>query len=251
LRGIIKTYLPEKQYGFIKGNDGKDYFFHHSSLLNKNDIDKLCEGLYLHFDQKATPKGYSAIQIELIEQNITIGYEIPDTVYTSKNSYIKGWEVTGSSNWMVHGSSRNSPDSAKEEMIHRARLIGANALLNVQYYKTTGSEPGTGTGTHYYTIHNFKGKATNIARKSLNGQYKLDDLRQINNNAKALKTTLVNKTTSAKIKRVIFWLVVFLLICILWIEKEDFAIIGTIGLVMLAFFLSHATDYDSWLEEIK
>jgi len=82
--------LPEKQYGFIKGNDGEDYFFYHSSLINKNNIDKLCEGLYLHFEQKATPKGYMAIQIELIEQNITIGYEILDTVYTIKNSYIKG-----------------------------------------------------------------------------------------------------------------------------------------------------------------
>ncbi|MDY0238887.1 MAG: cold shock domain-containing protein [Campylobacterales bacterium] len=251
MRGIVKTYLSEKQYGFIKGDDGKDYFFHHSSFKNKNDIDKLCEGLYLHFEQKATPKGYSAIQIELVEQNITIGYEIPDTIYTSKNSDIKGWEVIEASNWIVHGSSRNSPDSAKEDMIHGARLIGANALFNMQYYKTTGSEPGTGRGTHYYTIHNFRGRAANIARKSPNGQYNLDDLRQINSNAKTLKTSLVEKTTSAKNKRMLFWLIVFLLISILWIVKKDFAIIGTIGLVILAFFLSHATDYDSWLEEIK
>ncbi|WP_181563702.1 cold-shock protein [Campylobacter hyointestinalis] len=251
MRGIVKTYLSEKQYGFIKGDDGKDYFFHHSSFKNKNDIDKLCEGLYLHFEQKATPKGYSAIQIELVEQNITIGYEIPDTIYTSKNSDIKGWEVIEVSNWIVHGSSINSPDSAKEDMIHGAKLIGANALFNIQYYKTTGSERGTGSRTYYYTIHNFRGRAANIARKSPNGQYNLDDLKQINSNAKTLKTSLVKKTTSAKIKRMLFWLIVFLLISILWIYKKDFAIIGTIGLVILASFLSHATDYDSWLEEIK
>ena len=251
MRGIVKTYLSEKQYGFIKGDDGKDYFFHHSSLKNKNDIVKLCEGLFLHFEQKATPKGYSAIQIEPVEQNITISYEIPDTVYTSKNNDIKGWEVIESSSWIVHGSSRNSPDSAKENMIYRTKFIGANALLNMQYYKTTGSEPGTGKGTHYYTIHNFRGSAANIARKSPNGQYKLDDLRQINSNAKALKISLVNKTTSAKNKRMLFWLIVFLLIGILWIVKKDFAIIGTIGLIILAFFLSHATNYDSWLKEIK
>lgn len=251
MRGVVKTYLSEKQYGFIKGDDGRDYFFHHSYLKNKNDIDKLCEGLRLLFEQKATPKGYSAIQIEPVEQNLVIGYEIPNTIYTSKNSDIKGWEVIESSNWIVHGSSRNSPDSAKEDMIHGARLIGANALLNMQYYKTTGSEPGTGRGTHYYTIHNFRGRATNIAKKSPYGNYKLNDLRQINSNAKDLKTSLVNKTISAKNKRMLFWLIVFLLIVMLWTVKKDFAIIGSVGLVALAFFLSHATDYDSWLEEIK
>lgn len=204
MRGIVKTYSSEKQYGFIKGDDGKEYFFHHSSFKNKNDIDKLCEGLYLHFEQKVTPKGYSAIQIELVEQNITIGYEIPDTIYTSKNSDIKGWEVIEVSNWIVHGSSRNSPDSAKEDMIHGARLMGANALFNMQYYKTTGSERGTGSGT-YYTIHNFRGRAANISRKSPNGQYNLDDLRQINSNAKkTLKTSLVKKQLLQKLKECYF-----------------------------------------------
>ena len=28
MKGTITTYLPEKLYGFIKGDDGKDYFFH-------------------------------------------------------------------------------------------------------------------------------------------------------------------------------------------------------------------------------
>lgn len=251
MRGIVKTYLSEKQYGFIKGDDGKDYFFHNSAFTNKNDFNKLCEGVYLQFEQKATPKGYSAVQIKLVEQNIIIGYEVPNEVYTSKNTDIKGWEVIELSNWIVHGSSRNSPDSAKEDIIDGAELVGANTILNMQYYKTTGSEPGTGKGTHYYTIHNFRGRAANIAKKSPNGQYKIDDLRKINSNAKALKMRLVYKTTSGKNKRMLFWLVIFILISILWIFKKDIAIIGTIGLIILAFFLSHATDYDSWLEEIK
>lgn len=251
MRGIVKTYLSEKQYGFIRGDDGKDYFFHYSAFTNNNDLNRLCEGLYLQFEQKATPKGYSAVQIEIIEQNITMGYEVPNTVYTSKNADIKGWEVIEYSNWIVHGSSRNSPDSAKEDLIHGAKLISANTLLNIQYYKTTGSEPGTGKGTHYYTIHNFRGRAVNIAKKSSSGQYKLDDLQKINSNAKALKMHLSDKTSSAKKKRMLFWLVVFLLIGVLWIFKKDFATIGTVGLIILAFFLSHATDYDSWLEQIK
>jgi len=82
---------------------------------------------------------------------------------------------------MVYGSSRHSPDEAKEDMIDGAESIGANTLLDTQYYKTTGSERGTGQGTHYYTIHNFKGRAANIARKSPNGEYKLDELKTIYN----------------------------------------------------------------------
>ena len=27
MQGEIKTYLPDKHYGFIKGDDSKDYFF--------------------------------------------------------------------------------------------------------------------------------------------------------------------------------------------------------------------------------
>jgi len=250
LRGTIKTYLPEKQYGFIKGDDKKDYFFHHSSLANKKQINKLCEGLYLEFKQKATPKGYSAVEIELLEQDINIGYEIPKTVYTSKNSHIKGWEVIDYSNWLVHGSSRHSPDDAKEDMIDNAYLIGANTLLNMQYYKTTGSERGRGQGTHYYTIHNFKGRAANIAKKSPNAEYTLDELKMINNDAKELKSELSQKSSSAQMKRLFFWFIIFTVIGGLWLFQEDNAILGTIILLVLAYGFSHATDYDSWLEEV-
>ena len=43
--GTVKSYLSDKNYGFIKGEDGKDYFFHDSSLKDKKDINKLCEDL--------------------------------------------------------------------------------------------------------------------------------------------------------------------------------------------------------------
>lgn len=32
MEGIIKWYSREKGYGFIKGDDGTDYFFHHTAL---------------------------------------------------------------------------------------------------------------------------------------------------------------------------------------------------------------------------
>ena len=47
--GTVTSYLSDKNYGFIKGEDGKDYFFHDSSLKDKKDINKLCEDLILEF----------------------------------------------------------------------------------------------------------------------------------------------------------------------------------------------------------
>ena len=249
MTGIIKTYLNDKNYGFIKGDDGKDYFFHKNSI-NKYDINKICDGALVTFEQKASPKGYNAINI-LINSSDNINYKIPDTIYTSKNSSIKGWETVYLSQWKVYGNSRNSPEDAKNNMINHAKAIGANCILNVEYYKTTGSEPGTGSGTHYYTIHNFKGRLANIGKKSLSGQYSLDDLSQIDQNAKILKEKLILKTNQAKQKRLLFWIVIFFIIGLSWIKNKDMAIIITMGLIFIGFILSHTTDYDSWLEKIK
>ena len=140
--------------------------------------DKLCEGLYLEFDQKATPKGYTAINISIVDENIRFKYEIPENIYTTKDSIIKNWEFIERSNWVVTGSSRNSPDDAKYDMMQKAKKLGANALINMQYFKTTGSEPGTGRGTHYYTIHNFRGQMVNIAKKSTYGRFEIKDFKK-------------------------------------------------------------------------
>ena len=36
--GTVTSYLTDRNYGFIKGEDGKDYFFHGSSFKDKKDI---------------------------------------------------------------------------------------------------------------------------------------------------------------------------------------------------------------------
>jgi len=248
LTGTIKTYLTDKNYGFIKGDDKKDYFFHKSSV-NDDNLQKICDGALVTFDQKATPKGYNAIKIS-INSTSDINYKIPDEIYTSKNTNIKGWDNICVSNWIVHGNSRNSPDEAKRDMLNGANLIRVNAVLNMEYYKTTGSEAGTGNGTYHYTIHNFRGRLANIGKKSLDGKYSKNDLLAIDKNAKKIKKQLIIKTNEAKNKRLIFWIVILLIIGISWIFKKDIAIFISGGLIFLGFILSHANDYDSWLEEI-
>ncbi|WP_198304205.1 cold-shock protein [Arcobacter vandammei] len=206
--GTVTSYLSEKNYGFIKGEDRKDYFFHDSSLKDKKDIDKLCEDLILKFEQKATPKGYSAVNIRLLDNNTTLKYNVPDTVYISKKDEIKGWEVIEESDWIITGTSRESPDSAKEDLINKANLIGANAVFYVNYYKTTGSEAGTGRGIHHYTIHNYVGRAMNIGKKNPNGKYSIQDLTFINKHASELKDYYKNRNKKSIMYRMIFWLII-------------------------------------------
>lgn len=43
MKGTIKKLLTNKGCGFIKGDDGKEYFFHHSALRNAR-FDELQEG---------------------------------------------------------------------------------------------------------------------------------------------------------------------------------------------------------------
>lgn len=260
--GLIKSYLPEKQYGFIKGNDNNDYFFHASSLKDSTEIDKLKSGLSLSFEQKATPKGYAAINITIVEEennhrystfNNTAGlkYLAPDTIYSSKYNNVKGWEIVGHSDWAIHGSSRYSPDDAKDSMLRSVKSIGANCILNMQYYKTTGSEPGTGRGIHYYTIHNFCGNAVNIAKRSPSGSFKKEDFGNINEKAKLLKSQLISKTTSSKNTKLILWVINLGLIICGATSKTSFGVITAVVLFFIGLIFFRSTDYDSWLEEIK
>ena len=36
MEGTVKFFNPKKGYGFITGEDGKDYFVHITALVNKN-----------------------------------------------------------------------------------------------------------------------------------------------------------------------------------------------------------------------
>ncbi|MEJ2612914.1 MAG: cold shock domain-containing protein [Candidatus Thiodiazotropha sp.] len=151
MKGTIKTYLPEKNYGFIKGDDGKAYFFHESEFRDKSHLSKLCEEAFVNFDQQATPKGYKAKNCSLINPSEVLTYITPDEFIAAKSSSVRGWDVIEYGNWIVHGSSSDSPDTAKRDVINRATSIGANALIKLEYYKTTGSR-----GNYKYSIHNFR-----------------------------------------------------------------------------------------------
>ena len=187
MKGIINTWLPEKGYGFIKGDDGKDYYFNIRDLQEKSHISALAEALPIAFDQQATPKGYRARKSRLLALAAEIRYITPEHFMISRNDHIKGWEIMESGAWIVFASSASSPDDAREATIAFAQKTGANALLRLKYAQSTGSEPSeNGKGTHYYTIHHFSGVIATLAKRHGQGKLTQEDLSGLNARAASL-----------------------------------------------------------------
>lgn len=56
MNGTIKNVHPEKGFGFIKGEDGKEYFFHYKALLNA-EMEHLVRDQPVEFIPGDGPKG--------------------------------------------------------------------------------------------------------------------------------------------------------------------------------------------------
>lgn len=248
MTGAISTYLPEKCYGFIKGDDGKDYFFHEQDFDDKQQISGLCEAAFVVFDQQATPKGYKARRCRLIDAAKVMTYVKPDGVLTSRSNSIRGWDMVECGGWVVHGTSSDSPDAARKEVIKHAILLEANAVVELEYYKTTGSEQGTGRGTHYYTIHNFRGRPAVVAKRNARGQYRKEDLLGVNERAQKMKDKFEEEANRSANWSLIVSVVLAAIIYFAWDESTQTVVICVIiGCISIA--LLDSSDDGKWLEK--
>jgi CspA family cold shock protein len=55
--GTIKKVVADRGFGFITGEDGKDYFFHRDSLVPPLDIDRIAGGEPVTYEIENGPKG--------------------------------------------------------------------------------------------------------------------------------------------------------------------------------------------------
>jgi CspA family cold shock protein len=55
--GTIKKLVSDRGFGFITGENGKDYFFHRDGLTPSLDFDRLIGGEKVQFDVETSPKG--------------------------------------------------------------------------------------------------------------------------------------------------------------------------------------------------
>jgi cold shock CspA family protein len=246
MNGTIKTFLPDKGYGFINGTDGKDYFFHVSAILNSEKQHCVCEEADVVFEGKATPKGFKAVDIKILACD-EIKYSVPEEFITTSEYGIKNWEIVEKGAWIIHGTSEHSPDDAKRILIKRANSIGANAVIELTYYKTTSSRASNrGSGTYYFTVHNYIARAVTVAKKSNRGIYKIDDLLGLNERASILKSELITKTKMSRLGQISLLSILFFIILMLLDENNSGVMI--VILLLIGYFLGRHTDYDSWLE---
>ena len=61
-RGTIAKIVLDRGFGFIRGNDGKDVFFHRSGLVGLN-FEDLEQGLTVDFEVEKGPKGLRAANV--------------------------------------------------------------------------------------------------------------------------------------------------------------------------------------------
>lgn len=75
MNGCVTKTFHDKAYGFIKGDDGKEYFLHRSSILNfyvcKSADFYTCVkvGMFVEFTPTTGPYGLRAIEVLLEVDN--------------------------------------------------------------------------------------------------------------------------------------------------------------------------------------
>ena len=63
--GVIARLVKDKGFGFVKGDDGKERFFHLSSLVSGVDFEELKEGDKVIFQPGQSTKGLRAEKVDL------------------------------------------------------------------------------------------------------------------------------------------------------------------------------------------
>jgi CspA family cold shock protein len=65
VRGRVKKLVPDRGFGFVRGDDGKEVFFHRSGL-GANDYDALSEGDVVEYVVQEGPRGPRAENVRSV-----------------------------------------------------------------------------------------------------------------------------------------------------------------------------------------
>ena len=65
-KGTIKKLIGDRGFGFISDTDGREVFFHQSSLVDIK-FEALNEGQEVEFEVEKSPKGPRAINVRLTQ----------------------------------------------------------------------------------------------------------------------------------------------------------------------------------------
>ena len=158
-KGHVRSFSIEKGYGFIQGDDGKSYFVHSSQIEGGASLE---DGQQVTFIGEPSPKGYRAKAVVAgdLPPPLTKVYSYPNDFVWLKGEAPKGLEYVFEIKRALWAKS-NDPNVARNQLIHMAKSVGANALVNVQMLKLTEQD---GCSNYRYTVHAFTGDAGCVMR---------------------------------------------------------------------------------------
>jgi cold shock CspA family protein len=141
MKGYICKYLDEKGFGFVMGDDGKEYFFHISQIINK----QIEVGHAVDFNPAFNKKGYNA-------QDITVGGEL-EKIYKNPSEFIAQKSKINDSKYKIFSlvnftTKDRDPNVARQKLINKAISLGLNSALDIQTTRHTESQ-----GNYQYTVH--------------------------------------------------------------------------------------------------
>ncbi|MBE6424318.1 cold-shock protein [Succinivibrio dextrinosolvens] len=165
--GIVKSFVEDKGYGFIQA-EHKSVFFHLNDVFN-DDKDKIKIGQAVKFDEIPSPKGNKAVDVSIANID-DLKFTFPNEPIILKDGQKLGGEyvVLDISDYELFYSSRD-PSGWRDIFKEHLKFLGANAVIGLNISQTTGEEPGTGNGTHLFTIHNYFGRVAKVGKISSMG----------------------------------------------------------------------------------
>ena len=63
MKGVIKNLVAERGFGFIRAENGTDYFFHRTGVVPRHSFDHLAEGVEVTFSVETHEKGPRAVDV--------------------------------------------------------------------------------------------------------------------------------------------------------------------------------------------
>ena len=70
VKGRVKKLVPDRGFGFVRGDDGKEVFFHRSGL-GANDYDSLSEGDVVEYVVQEGPRGPRAENVRAVSVEVS------------------------------------------------------------------------------------------------------------------------------------------------------------------------------------
>lgn len=254
LTGTVTSWAAGKGFGFLRGEDGLDYFAHRSAL--PGGVVALDPGAFVEFEPTASPKGNKALEVRVLGDSID-RYEVPsEPVVLSRTNTVGRWQVLEASSWSVSGSGRQSLDQARLDLMTNARRVKANAVINTRHHTSVGFEPGFGKGIHLFTIHHITGQAAVVGLPSLRGKRSKKDLVGIDERAPHLKQSLRKDTLASALFALAIWVACPVLLFLAAPTPARFPILPfalAVGGVGIGFWLAKFayTNHDAWLSRMR